>query len=182
MYVALNHILRFLPPATTRPTPPPPKCRRNEWLCNDKSKCIHRKWICDGAPDCRDGSDESSCGERTFVVLSGKCAVFVVWIDGFLFNLQATSVVQPKCSRAETKSVFPPVNVAMATTTVEMKAMRGIVVSILLPSQCYAQDIQAYHRTPNISLCTGYPTYHFCTGHFQTNHFAQDTYASSHFT
>ncbi|KAL9950454.1 hypothetical protein ACROYT_G042950 [Oculina patagonica] len=45
-----------------RPTPPPPKCRRNEWLCNDRTKCIHRKWICDGAAECSDGSDESSCG------------------------------------------------------------------------------------------------------------------------
>lgn len=56
--------LYFPSSAIVRPTPPPPKCRRNEWLCNDRTKCIHRKWICDGAAECSDGSDESSCGKQ----------------------------------------------------------------------------------------------------------------------
>ena len=53
--------------------------------------------------------------------------------------------------------MFPPVNVVMATTTVEMKAMRGIVVSIFsfLPN--------ALHRTAKHII------------ERQTFHFVQDT-------
>ena len=61
--VVLSSSCSFSISVIVRPTPPPPKCRRNEWLCNDRSRCIHRKWICDGAQECSDGSDESSCGK-----------------------------------------------------------------------------------------------------------------------
>ena len=48
----------------------------------------------------------------------------------FLFFLfQGISVARPRKSRAQIYSVFPPVNVAMATTTVVMKPTKGIVVS-----------------------------------------------------
>lgn len=45
------------------------------------------------------------------------------------FVLQVISVARPRNSRAEIYSVFPPFNVAMAMTTVAMKATKGIVVS-----------------------------------------------------
>ena len=76
--------LYFLLSVIVRPTPPPPKCRRNEWLCSDRSKCIHRKWICDGATECSDGSDESSCGKQKDARLCFRF-LFTYFFQSFIF-------------------------------------------------------------------------------------------------
>ena len=47
----------------TRPTPPPLHCPKDMFVCADKEYCINRQWICDGEDDCKDSSDELSCGK-----------------------------------------------------------------------------------------------------------------------
>lgn len=74
----------------------PVTCKPEQFTCAATGKCIPRSWICDGAPDCRDGSDEhnctsnivhshgsiivnhTTCGAREFQCLSGEC-IHIGW-------------------------------------------------------------------------------------------------------
>ena len=36
------------------------ECNKDQFTCND-GECTFGEWKCDGAPDCKDGSDEIDC-------------------------------------------------------------------------------------------------------------------------
>lgn len=40
------------------------ECSSEEFRCVINSACVPIKWKCDGAEDCPDGSDESSCSAQ----------------------------------------------------------------------------------------------------------------------
>ncbi|XP_046384172.1 sortilin-related receptor-like isoform X2 [Ischnura elegans] len=40
-------------------------CKRWQFTCKNKKKCIFRGWQCDGMADCQDGSDEVNCTSTT---------------------------------------------------------------------------------------------------------------------
>lgn len=62
-YRQLNDILCFYPHKfLVRKT----FCRNNEFLCSNGEQCIPQGWVCDRARDCSDGSDEQSCGGKSF--------------------------------------------------------------------------------------------------------------------
>ncbi|MEE6482438.1 hypothetical protein FKM82_013243 [Ascaphus truei] len=76
-----------------RPTPKPlpdldpRQCRRDEARCPN-GQCIPRDYLCDGEKDCKDGSDELSCGTPSpcepneFKCKNGRCALKLWRCDG----------------------------------------------------------------------------------------------------
>lgn len=36
-------------------------CQKNEFRCQDNSRCINETWVCDGVEDCPDSTDENGC-------------------------------------------------------------------------------------------------------------------------
>ncbi|KAM4703219.1 basement membrane-specific heparan sulfate proteoglycan core protein [Rhinophrynus dorsalis] len=76
-----------------RLTPKPPldlderQCRRDEARCPN-GQCIPRDYLCDGEKDCKDGSDELSCGTPSpcepneFKCKNGRCALKLWRCDG----------------------------------------------------------------------------------------------------
>ncbi|MEE6482445.1 hypothetical protein FKM82_013243 [Ascaphus truei] len=78
---------------SSRPTPKPlpdldpRQCRRDEARCPN-GQCIPRDYLCDGEKDCKDGSDELSCGTPSpcepneFKCKNGRCALKLWRCDG----------------------------------------------------------------------------------------------------
>jgi len=42
-------------------------CPAPNYMCPDHSYCIPQRFFCDGSADCDDGSDESNCGNNTYI-------------------------------------------------------------------------------------------------------------------
>ena len=45
------------------------QCASSEWKCKS-GECINVNWKCDGDRDCKDGSDETTCGGLLLLLVS----------------------------------------------------------------------------------------------------------------